>query len=60
MHTALKQELVATEGEHLIGLAEVLLERGDVVKFGLVGFAVEVAEATTRRMETAQQKLYNY
>ena len=51
VHTALQKELVATEGEHLVGLAEVLLERGYVVAVGLVGLAVEVAEATPRNTD---------
>ena len=40
--------MVASEGEHLLGLAEVLLERGDIVFFDLVRLAVEVAEAASR------------
>ena len=51
VHAALQEKLVATQGKHLLGFADILLERSYKVLFGLVRFAVEVAETTSRRAD---------
>ena len=51
VHSALQQELVATESKHLLGFADIFVERSYVVAVGLVGFAVEVAETTPRHAD---------
>ena len=51
MQTALQQQLVATESEHLLDFGNVLLKCGYEVSLGLVGFAVEVAKTTPRNTD---------